>query len=197
MLPIRDLPRPMLYAAKPHAAQSIASPLFNEWSRCIARDTTSFICSLRVLSIFDIWRISNHMRIKHLTPSVGSPEPSFELVEDIVESCLDAKGRELCILDMKESFGLSDYFVLVNGRSDRQVQGICNKLISRLESKGISPTTIEGYEDGHWVLVDLGDVIVHIFYEPLRKHYDLESLWNKAQKLQVTEENGEPVLRAA
>jgi ribosome-associated protein len=68
------------------------------------------------------------------------------------------------------------------------VQGITNRVIEELIKSGARPLSVEGYEDGQWVLVDCGDVVVHVFYEENRKFYDLESLWMRAKRVQVPRE---------
>lgn len=100
------------------------------------------------------------------------------------------------MLDVREVFGLCDYFVMVSGRSDRQVQGIANKILRTLEVRHVKPHTLEGLEKAHWVLMDFNDVVVHVFYEPLRKYYDLESLWVKAKRFDIREPD-EDDMRAA
>lgn len=121
--------------------------------------------------------------------------PSLELTDRIVHACQSAKGKDIAILDMDGVFDMTDYFIVVSGRSDRHTQGIGNKLINELEKQGIKPETIEGFDDGHWILIDYCDVVVHIFYEPVRKHYDIEGLWVHAKRLAVPED--EEGLKAA
>ena len=94
-----------------------------------------------------------------------------------------AKGLDISVLDVSEVFQLSDYFLLVSGRSDRHVQGLANRVIEELAKSGLHPVNIEGFEQGHWVLVDFGDVVLHVFYQGVRDQYDLEGLWNNARKL--------------
>jgi len=114
-----------------------------------------------------------------------NPE-SLKKAVNIVNACRDAKGKEVTALDVSDVFDLSEYFVIVSGRSDRHVQGICNKIMAVLKENGLpNPLAIEGFDDGHWVLLDYDDVIVHIFYEPIRSHYDIEGLWMKARRLNI------------
>jgi ribosome-associated protein len=108
---------------------------------------------------------------------------SLDTVKRIVKGCEDVKGQDLTILDVHSISDFADYFVVVSGRSDRQVQGITNRVIEELCRSGVKPLSVEGYEDGQWVLVDCGDVVVHIFYEPVRAEYDIESLWMRAKRL--------------
>jgi len=122
---------------------------------------------------------------KNTATALNADSQSLEVVNQIINACADAKGKDISVLEVSEFFGMADYFVVVSGRSDRQVQGIANKTLEALESGGITPVSLEGMETGHWVLIDTGDVIVHVFYEPVREHYDLESLWSKARKLSI------------
>ena len=117
----------------------------------------------------------------------------------IIDAALDAKGSDISVLDVRGVFDLSDFFVIVSARSDRQAQGICNRVLDSLGAHGIQPQLIEGYDDGHWILIDFGDLVLHVFYGPTRNKYDLEGLWVKAQKLtlEFDEQTGRDVLRAA
>lgn len=111
-------------------------------------------------------------------------DTSMDLALKILQCCSDAKGKDLTLLDVSSVFDLASFFVIVSGRSDRQVQGISNRILATLEEEaGISPISRDGFDEGHWVLMDYGDIIVHIFYEPVRDHYDLERLWKNAKNL--------------
>ncbi len=90
---------------------------------------------------------------------------------------------DLVVLDVSRISSFADYFVICSGKSSRQVQGIADNLASDLKDRGIKPGGTEGEREGHWVLMDYGDVIIHVFYEPVRHFYDLESLWSDAPKI--------------
>jgi ribosome-associated protein len=141
-------------------------------------------------------RNANHNR-KNLAPKIKQAPASTELTISIVEASLEAKGKDISVLDVSDVFGLTDHFIIVTGRSDRQVQGICNKILESMEKRGIKPMSVEGFDQGHWVLIDFEDVIVHVFYEPVRAHYDLENLWLKAKKLDLVQKRGSIRLAAA
>lgn len=127
----------------------------------------------------------------------GRTEP-LHLTARIVNACAEAKGKGISVLEMSELLDLTDYFVVVSGRSDRQVQGIANRILDALAEVGVHPFSCEGLDEGQWVLLDYGDTIVHVFYEPMREHYDIEGLWAKARRLTVTEDDsGVAVLRQA
>lgn len=87
------------------------------------------------------------------------------------------------VLDLRRLSSFTDYFVIVSGRSDRQVQAICDRIEENLKKKDRKPLGIEGYPQGHWVLMDYGEVVAHIFYEEVRPLYALEKLWGDAPRV--------------
>ncbi len=93
------------------------------------------------------------------------------------------QALDLVVLDISKFSSFADYFIICSGKSSRQVQGIADNLEDTLRESGFRPLGVEGKRDGHWVLMDYGDVIIHIFYEPVRSFYDLESLWADAPHL--------------
>lgn len=107
------------------------------------------------------------------------------LVQLIEEASQEAKGFNLITLDVAGLADIADYLVIISGRSDRHTQGIANRIVEELSRRGMVPASTEGFELGHWVLLDYEDVVVHVFYEPTREHYDLESLWAKAPRLRL------------
>jgi ribosome-associated protein len=111
------------------------------------------------------------------------PHSSSDLAYDIVAALNDAKGKDITVLDVSKVFGLSDYFIVVSGRSDRQVQGLAHRALEAAHLHGIKPVTIEGIEQGHWGLIDFGEIVLHLFYEPLREKYDIEGLWTSAPRV--------------
>ncbi len=93
------------------------------------------------------------------------------------------KALDLVVLDVSRFSSFADFFIICSGKSSRQVQGIADNLESNLKSQGAKPIGTEGKREGHWVLMDYGDVIIHVFYEPVRYFYDLESLWSEAPRI--------------
>ena len=123
---------------------------------------------------------------------------ALKIARDVLHACSETKARNLTILNVEQVFSLSSLFIIASGRSDRQVQGICNRIRISLEEHGVTPISIDGYEQGHWILMDYGDVVVHVFYEPVREHYGLESLWSGAQRYAIPDDVIDDVdLRAA
>ncbi len=104
-----------------------------------------------------------------------------------VKGALEKKAFDLVLLDVSELTSLADYFLLCSGRSDTQVQAISQAIEEAMSHAGQKPLAIEGYRHGHWVVQDFGDVVVHIFLEPVREFYDLERLWAKAPRIPLPE----------
>jgi ribosome-associated protein len=118
----------------------------------------------------------------------GRQQLTAKTISTIINACAETKGKDLVVLDVSKIFSLSDYFVIVSGRSDRQVQGITNKILTMLAQCNVTPFSVEGEEKAHWVLIDFGEIVVHVFYEPVREHFDLEALWNKARRVDIAKE---------
>ena len=104
-----------------------------------------------------------------------------------IRAALDKKALDVVILDVGPLTSIADYLILCTGRSDRQVQGIAQAIEDALEGEGAKPISIEGMQRGQWVLLDCVDVIVHVFYQPVREFYDLERLWEHAPRVQLPE----------
>ena len=126
----------------------------------------------------------------------ASDPPLDSALELYVRAILRKKALDLVILDVRQLTSITDAFIICSGRSNRQVTAIAEYIQVSLKEKGIKPLSVEGKREGHWVLLDYGHVIIHIFYEPVRDFYDLEDLWIDAEKIQVenlikqVEENG-------
>ncbi|TMA05621.1 MAG: ribosome silencing factor [Deltaproteobacteria bacterium] len=90
-------------------------------------------------------------------------------------------------MEVREITSIADYFIICSGRSDRQVQSIAQGIEENLSEAGIPPLSVEGISRGQWVLMDFSDVIVHIFYQPVREFYDLEGLWSHAPRVELPE----------
>ena len=93
------------------------------------------------------------------------------------------KALGIVVLDVRELTSVADVFIICSGRSNRQVTAIAENIQTHLKKHRIRPLSVEGKKEGHWVLLDYGHVILHVFYEPLREFYDLESLWIDAQRI--------------
>lgn len=103
----------------------------------------------------------------------------------IVEAAGELLAEEIVALDVRQAVSFADVFVVATGRSDRQVRAIGAGIAEALAKLGEKPLGIEGEEEGRWLLMDFGDVIVHVFQPEVRRHYDLERLWSEAAVLDL------------
>ena len=98
---------------------------------------------------------------------------------------LGKKAREVVVLDVRELTAVADAFIICSGRSNRQVLAIADHIQQVLKQHRIKPISVEGTPEGHWVLLDYGHIVIHIFYEPIRTFYDLEGLWMDARRVRT------------
>ncbi len=114
--------------------------------------------------------------------------------QDRAQKCaafvLDKKAFNVRILDVRKISSLTDFLVLASGNSDRQVKAAAEAVHLGLKKEyDTPPIAIEGLNEGRWVLIDYGDVMVHVFHEPVRLFYDLDGLWCDAEEVLVLEES--------
>lgn len=100
---------------------------------------------------------------------------------------LDKKALDVKVLEIKKISSIADYLVLATGRSDRQVMAMADAVKQGMKPFD-RPIDMEGYEQGRWVVIDYGDVIVHLFLEEVRNTYNLDELWQRAPQLEIPEE---------
>ena len=98
----------------------------------------------------------------------------LELVRD---SLADSKAEDIVAIDIAGKSALGDYMVVASGRSSRHVASICDRLISELKDAGFGNPRVEGLAAGDWVLIDAGDVIIHVFRPEIREFYNIEKMW--------------------
>ncbi|MCQ0987786.1 ribosome silencing factor [Jiella marina] len=95
----------------------------------------------------------------------------------VIRSLEDSKGEDIVSIDMSGKSALADYMVVVSGRSNRHVMAISDHLLRDLKDVGIKNAKVEGLTHGDWVLIDTGDVIVHVFRPEIRSFYNIEKMW--------------------
>jgi len=97
----------------------------------------------------------------------------------------EKKASDILILEIKGLTTIADYFLICSGQSSRQVKAVAEAVEERLSRETIYPSHIEGLHDGRWVLMDYGDLVVHIFDEETRHYYELEKLWGDAPEIEI------------
>jgi ribosome-associated protein len=120
-------------------------------------------------------------RIEH-TPE---DKRSYDVALAALRAALEKKALEPVLLDVRDLASYTDYILVVSGRSDRQVMAIGDGIIEALGREHVKPIGTEGLRGGQWTLLDFGDVIVHVFYHPVRDLYDLESFWVDAPRVPI------------
>ena len=100
-----------------------------------------------------------------------------ELVKVVVDALEDIKAVDIRVLDVRERTGITDVMVIASGKTERQTRSLAANVFEKAKAAGVRPVGIEGERVGDWVLVDLGDVVVHVMLPEIREFYDLERLW--------------------
>ena len=108
------------------------------------------------------------------------PKKIAQLARDLA---LDKKAESPVILDLAKLTNVAHYFVVLHGNSDRHVRAIAHHIVDSLKDKKVKLWHMEGLDTAQWVLLDFSDVIVHIFYAPVREFYNLERLWGDAERV--------------
>jgi ribosome-associated protein len=105
----------------------------------------------------------------------------------VCDAALEKKALDLTLLEVGNLTTIAHYFIICSGRSDRHVQSISEGIREDARSRGFRPLSSEGIARGQWVLMDFSDLLVHIFYEPMRRFYDLDGLWSRANVVELPE----------
>lgn len=122
-------------------------------------------------------------RTSKAAPTVDAEMPALDLARRIVELAEDKKAADIVLLDLTGLTTVADYFVIASGGSERQLDAIADGVISGMRDEKIHAFGREGTAASHWVLVDFGSVIVHVFTPPERDYYQLERHWNEAKTI--------------
>jgi ribosome-associated protein len=107
-----------------------------------------------------------------------------------INATLQKKAKEIVVLNLKEVSAFTDYMIICSGASEREVQAISDAIQKFLKDAGIRPLGVEGTTSAQWILLDYADVVISVFYEPVRAFYDLENLW-EAPRMKVDEKKKE------
>ncbi len=102
-----------------------------------------------------------------------------------VGAALDKKALDPVALDLRDISSVAEYFIIVTGTSDRHVQAVADNVMEAFKALGMPLLGEEGHREGRWVLLDYGEIVVHVFLEPVREYYDIERLWIDAPRLDL------------
>ena len=103
-----------------------------------------------------------------------------KLLKIAVKAADDKRAEDILALNMQGISLIADYFIICHGNSDKQVQAIAREIKEKAEENGYNVRRMEGFDEGTWILIDLGDVIAHVFHRDERSYYKLERLWGDA-----------------
>ena len=103
-----------------------------------------------------------------------------ELLKIAVKAADDKRAEDILALNMNGISSIADYFIICHGNSDKQVQAIAKEMKEKAQEYGYDVKRIEGFDEARWVLIDLGDVVAHVFHREERGYYNLERLWGDA-----------------
>lgn len=112
---------------------------------------------------------------------------SKEMAKIACKALEDKKAKDVHILDISEVSVLADYFLIASGTNRNQVQAMVDNVEEELHKAGFSPKQVEGYHTANWILLDYGDIIIHVFDEENRLFYDLERIWRDGTLIQAEE----------
>lgn len=113
----------------------------------------------------------------------GGKERSSELAKLAIAALEDKKAEDIRIIDIGDVSVLADYFIIASGNNRTQVQAMADEVEQRLGRAGAAPRQVEGYQSANWVLLDFGDVIIHLFDAQNRLFYDLERIWKDGTQI--------------
>ncbi len=110
-------------------------------------------------------------------------------VDIIIEASLDKKAFDIKVLDIKELTTVADYFIIVSGNSTIQTNAIADEIEEKMEEEGYNLLGKEGHESARWILLDFGDIIVHVFHREDREFYNLDKLWIDGKEININLDN--------
>ncbi|MDY6903984.1 MAG: ribosome silencing factor [Thermodesulfobacteriota bacterium] len=111
--------------------------------------------------------------------------PITDVLDPYIAAVTGKKATDIVVLDVRGLTSIADAFILCSGQSSRQVSAIGEFIIKTLKDNKIKPLSAEGLKEGRWVLLDYGDIIIHVFTDSVREFYDIEGLWADAKKIKL------------
>ena len=115
--------------------------------------------------------------IKRIKKGINMNENSLKMAKLAIDALEDKKAEDIKIIDISEVSVLADFFLIAGGNNHSQIQALCNNVEEKLGRAGYPVKQVEGYDTANWILMDFGDVIIHIFDKENRLLYDLERIW--------------------
>ena len=124
--------------------------------------------------------LSNYVK---MIPTRSIPQQMLEIARHIVDALAEKKGEKIVLLDIQELASFADYFIICSGTSDRMLNALADAVVDSAKRQHGLKARIEGKPDFGWIVVDCGDIIVHLFSPSQRDYYSLEKLWDKGKTI--------------
>lgn len=118
--------------------------------------------------------------------SIMSGMTADEVIEISVKALDSKRAENIRVIGIRDLTVIADYFVIANGTSTTQTKALADEVEYQLKEKGRTPQRIEGYQGANWIVLDYGDVVVHVFYKETRQFYDLERLWSDGENIDIS-----------
>lgn len=116
---------------------------------------------------------------------MAKPETQ-QIIETIVKALDSKRAEDIQLIEIKDLTIVADYFVIANGTSTTQTKALADEVEFKLKQNGIEPIRVEGYQGASWIVLDYGDIIVHVFYKETRDLYKLERLWSDGRQVDIS-----------
>ena len=110
-----------------------------------------------------------------------------EMIKTIVKALDSKRAEDIQVLEIRDLTVIADYFIIANGTSTTQTKALADEVEFKLNEQGVTPERVEGYQGTNWIILDYGDIVVHVFYKETRSFYNLERLWKDAKQLDISE----------
>lgn len=107
-------------------------------------------------------------------------------LETLVRAADNRLAQDISVLDVRELTPITDYFIIMHARNDRQLNAIVEEIIDVVNEEGYELKNVEGKREGNWILIDLNDIVVHVFHYTERATYNLENIWQDAKRIDVS-----------
>lgn len=135
--------------------------------------------------LIHIITIANNLKERPVMSKTNTKEDALNIAKEIVNALDEKKAENIKTLDISNVSVMADYFIIASGNNRNQLQAICDNVIEKLHKTGHDLKQVEGYDTANWILMDYGDVIVHIFDKENRLFYDLERIWSDGKEVVI------------
>lgn len=106
-------------------------------------------------------------------------------IETIIKALDSKRAEDIQLIGIKDLTIVADYFVIANGTSNTQTKALADEVEFKMKELGVEPLRVEGYQGATWIILDYGDIVVHVFYKETRSYYNLERLWSDGEQVDI------------